>query len=135
MGVIIQPMEERQNLPETNQLSVLISTILLAYAVSPFIKIPDAGINLQLPFGSFSFPINFSTIVSGLFEFLTDFYSMEEDKKPLTGDKLLRAIQSNRRGKAMVRVFLDRVRTGVHPRKIDMKEVYQEAEKTFAGKR
>jgi uncharacterized integral membrane protein len=57
-------MEEHEHLPDTNQLSVLISTILLAYAVSPFIKIPDAGIQIQLPFGTFSFPINFLTIVS-----------------------------------------------------------------------
>jgi hypothetical protein len=57
-------MEEHEHLPDTNQLSVLISTILLAYAVSPFIKIPDAGIQIQLGLGSFTFPINFSTIVS-----------------------------------------------------------------------
>jgi hypothetical protein len=57
-------MEEHTHLPEANQLSVLASTILLAYALTPFVKIPAIDFGVSLPFGVFSFSINFLTIVS-----------------------------------------------------------------------
>ncbi len=59
-------MEEHTHLPEANQLSVLASTILLAYALTPFVKIPAIDLSLSLPIGVFSFSINFLTIVSVL---------------------------------------------------------------------
>jgi hypothetical protein len=57
-------MQEHTHLPQTNQLSVLASTILLAYALTPFINIPATDLTLNLPFGVFSYSLNFSTIVS-----------------------------------------------------------------------
>jgi hypothetical protein len=57
-------MEEHQHLPDTNQLSVLVSTILLAYALTPFITIPASDFSVQLPFGTFRIPFNFSSLVS-----------------------------------------------------------------------
>jgi hypothetical protein len=57
-------MDDRQHLPDTNQLSILTATILLAYALTPFISIPGANLVLRLPFGVFDFQINYVTIVS-----------------------------------------------------------------------
>lgn len=57
-------MEEHTHLPEANQLSVLASTILLAYALTPFVTIPAVDLSISLPIGFFSFSINFLTIVS-----------------------------------------------------------------------
>ncbi len=59
-------MEEHSHLPEANQLSVLASTILLAYALTPFVKIPAFDLSVNLPIGVFSFSLNFLTIVSVL---------------------------------------------------------------------
>jgi len=66
-------MEEHNHLPEINQLSVLSSTILLAYALTPFINISVADFSINLPFGVFSFTINFLTIVSILVAALAGF--------------------------------------------------------------
>jgi hypothetical protein len=59
-------MEERQQLPDANRLSVLASTILLAYAVSPFISLPEIEMNLNLPGAVFSFGLNVDTLLSVL---------------------------------------------------------------------
>jgi hypothetical protein len=66
-------MNEHTHLPEINQLSVLAATILLAYALTPFITIPEANLALELPFGVFSFSFNFLTIVSVLVAILAGF--------------------------------------------------------------
>ena len=66
-------MDEHNHLPEVNQLSVLASTILLAYALTPFINISVADFTIHLPFGVFSFTINFLTIVSILVAALAGF--------------------------------------------------------------
>lgn len=60
----IKYMDEHQHLPDTNQLSVLAATILLAYALTPFVRIPETNLVLRLPFGVFSFQLNFGTLVS-----------------------------------------------------------------------
>ncbi len=57
-------MEEHQQLPNADRLSVLASTILLAYAVTPFISLPERQFNLNLPFISFLFRFNMTTLVS-----------------------------------------------------------------------
>jgi hypothetical protein len=57
-------MEEHQHLPDIGQLSVLIATILLAYALIPFIHIPEIALQTRLPFGVFSYSLSFGTIVS-----------------------------------------------------------------------
>ncbi len=59
-------MEEHTHLPEANQLSILASTILLAYALTPFVKIQAIDLGIRLPIGVFSFSVNFLTIVSFL---------------------------------------------------------------------
>lgn len=66
-------MEQHTHLPETNRLSVLTSTILLAYALTPFVNIPVSDLRINLPIGVFSFSINFSTIVSILVATLAGF--------------------------------------------------------------
>jgi hypothetical protein len=59
-------MEERMQLPDANRLSVLASTILLAYAVSPFISLPATELVLNLPGAIFSFQLNVDTLVAVL---------------------------------------------------------------------
>lgn len=57
-------MEEHEHLPDSNRLSVLAATILLAYAVVPFVSLPGADLALPLPFAIFTFTISLSTVVS-----------------------------------------------------------------------
>ncbi len=52
------------HLPNTNRLSVLAATVLLAYAMTPFITIPERILQLQLPGFFLSLTINFETITS-----------------------------------------------------------------------
>ncbi len=42
-------MDEHQHLPDVNRLSVLVAVILLAYALTPFVNLPERGTSLQLP--------------------------------------------------------------------------------------
>jgi hypothetical protein len=57
-------MEGRMQLPDANRLSVLASTILLAYAVSPYIDLPATELTLGLPGAIFSFRFDVSTLAS-----------------------------------------------------------------------
>ncbi len=57
-------MEARGNLPETNRLSVLAATILLAYAAMPFIQIPPRELGFQIPGVYVSVVVNFATVTS-----------------------------------------------------------------------
>lgn len=59
-------MEQHQHLPDTDRLSVLAATILLAYALLPFINIPGRSITLQITGITFSFVVNFATIAAVL---------------------------------------------------------------------
>jgi hypothetical protein len=63
-------MEEHAHLPDTNQLSILAATILLAYALTPFVRIPEMNVVLRLPFASFTYSLNFANVVSILTAFL-----------------------------------------------------------------
>jgi hypothetical protein len=56
--------EERQSLPNTDRLSVLAASILLAYALLPFIQLPERDLLLRLASLQFVFKINFSTLVA-----------------------------------------------------------------------
>lgn len=69
----MQSNDTSSHLPKTNQLSVLVAVILLAYAVTPFIKIPEQGFSLPLPGVVFDFKLDFSTIVSFLVAALAAF--------------------------------------------------------------
>jgi hypothetical protein len=59
-------MEERHYVPDTNRLSVLAATIMLAYALLPFIKIPERNLVFAISGIVFSFTLNFSTITTVL---------------------------------------------------------------------
>lgn len=63
-------MEEHAHLPDINQLSILSATILLGYALTPFVRIPELNLVLRLPFASFTYSLNFSNLVSFLTAFL-----------------------------------------------------------------
>jgi hypothetical protein len=65
--------ENRLNLPDANQLSVLVAVILLAYALTPFVKVPEQGFKLPLPGVIFEFDFNFPTLVSYLVAALAAF--------------------------------------------------------------
>lgn len=57
-------MDEHRHLPDANRLSVLMATILLAYALMPFIKLPEQDLVLRLPGAGFLFRFNFATFIS-----------------------------------------------------------------------
>jgi hypothetical protein len=57
-------MEENRHLPDVNQLSILSSTILLGYALTPFVKVPIRTFDLTLPGVVFVFRLDFETLVS-----------------------------------------------------------------------
>jgi hypothetical protein len=42
-------MDEHNHLPDVNRLSVLVAVILLAYALTPFVNMPERGFAFQLP--------------------------------------------------------------------------------------
>lgn len=50
--------------PDTNHLSVVTATILIAYALTPFVNLPERSLNFQLPGFFFVLRINFVTLVS-----------------------------------------------------------------------
>lgn len=52
------------NLPDMNRLSVLSASVLLAYAVTPFIQLPAREFAMQLPGIFISFTLGFSTLNS-----------------------------------------------------------------------
>ena len=56
--------EEHQSLPDKDRLSVLAASILLAYAMLPFIQIPDRSLTFSLLGVLFVFQVNFSTVTA-----------------------------------------------------------------------
>jgi len=63
---MIQQRDAHFHFPNANQLSVLVAVILLAYALTPFINVPQQGFKLPLPGVVFDFSLNFPTLVSFL---------------------------------------------------------------------
>ncbi len=59
-------MEEHNHLPDLNRLSVLVAVILLAYALIPFVNLPERGLSLQLPGFFIVFRLTFSALVSAI---------------------------------------------------------------------
>jgi hypothetical protein len=57
-------MQLHRQLPDANRLSVVTATVLLAYALTPFVTLPDRFIALQLPGFLFEARLNFNTFVS-----------------------------------------------------------------------
>ncbi len=62
----IQPamQEEHHHLPNTDRLSVLAASILLAYAMLPFIQFPERSLIVPVLGVVFVFKINFSTVIA-----------------------------------------------------------------------
>lgn len=63
-------MEDHRHLPDANRLSVLASTILLAYAIIPFIDTEAQEVAVQLPGIFLEFSITLATMVSFLLAIL-----------------------------------------------------------------
>jgi hypothetical protein len=59
-------MTSSGQLPDTNRLSVVTATVMLAYAVTPFIQLPSRVLELQLPGIFLSVTVGFSTLTSTL---------------------------------------------------------------------
>ncbi len=57
-------MQRSREYPENGRLSILVATILLAYAIIPFVNIPSGKFNITITGIIFDLPINFATIVS-----------------------------------------------------------------------
>jgi len=57
-------MQFRQHLPDANRLSVVTATILLAYALTPFVNLPGQEFDWQLPGFLLQIRFNFNTIIS-----------------------------------------------------------------------
>lgn len=57
-------MDEHQHVPDINQLSILSASILLAYALTPFVKLQESEFIIRLPFVVFYYSLSFNTIVS-----------------------------------------------------------------------
>ena len=55
--------QEHRNLPNTNRLSVLSASILLAYSLLPFIQFPDRNLIFQLAGITFTFQMDFFTVI------------------------------------------------------------------------
>lgn len=55
--------QEHQYLPNTDRLSVLAASILLSYALLPFVRLPERFINLNVAGIAFEFKVNFYTIL------------------------------------------------------------------------
>lgn len=60
----MEHLEERGYLPDSNRLSVVASTILLAYALTPFVSLPPLQLNLGLAGALFPVSINFGAVIS-----------------------------------------------------------------------
>jgi hypothetical protein len=57
-------MDEHEYLPDVDRLSVVASTILLAYALIPFLQLAPRTITIQLGASIFVFPFTFSDLIS-----------------------------------------------------------------------
>ncbi len=55
--------QEHQYLPNTDRLSVLAASILLSYALLPFVRLPERLLNLQVAGIAFEFKVNFFTLL------------------------------------------------------------------------
>jgi hypothetical protein len=59
-----QIREEHQSLPNTDRLSVVVASILLAYAFLPFVNIPSRVLVVPLLGVVFPFKVNFATVIA-----------------------------------------------------------------------
>ncbi len=59
-------MQRSHTFTEGGRLSILVATILLAYAIIPFVNTPSGQFKITISGISFNLPINFATIVPSL---------------------------------------------------------------------
>ena len=59
-------MAQTRNVPDTNRLSVVIATVMLAYAMTPFIQLEPWVVSAQLPGIFLSYTFSFATLTSTL---------------------------------------------------------------------
>jgi Protein of unknown function (DUF5656) len=59
-------MEEHRHLPEVSRLSVVAACIMLAYALIPFVRVPQNQFSYQLPGILLEFNLSYATLVSFL---------------------------------------------------------------------
>ena len=64
-------MNEQKYLPDTDRVGVLTSTVLLAFAITRLIQVPEFNLEIQLPGFLFIFPLNLATAMSVLAAGLT----------------------------------------------------------------
>ncbi len=57
-------MQSHRHLPDADRLSVVAAVILLGYALTPFVSLPERVVSLQLPGFLFELRLNFSTLVA-----------------------------------------------------------------------
>lgn len=57
-------MDAHKHLPSTDRLSIVTATVLLAYALSPYIQTPREALNIQLPGFLLQLPLNLNTLIS-----------------------------------------------------------------------
>lgn len=68
-------MNNTNQMPDFNRLSIISAVIILAYALVPFVEIPTQLIAIRFPWVVFDFELNFVTIVSILVAVLAAFGS------------------------------------------------------------
>ena len=68
-------MEESNQLPDFNRLSIISAVIILAYALVPFVQIPTQTLAIRFPWVVFDFKLDFAAIVSILVAILAAFGS------------------------------------------------------------
>lgn len=59
-------MQQHAHRPNADRLSIITAMVLLAYAITAFIRIPDQNVSIQLPGFLLEFTVNLTTIVSVL---------------------------------------------------------------------
>lgn len=64
-------MNEHQNLPDINRLSIIAATILLIYCLAPFIEIPGVDWEVRFPWAVFYLRFDMATIISILIALIT----------------------------------------------------------------
>lgn len=59
-------MDEHRHLPDINRLSILTAAVLLAYALMPFVNLPEGGLFFQLPGVFIVIRLTFPSLISAI---------------------------------------------------------------------
>ena len=66
-------MNQTNQFPNFNRLSIISAVIILAYSLVPFVQIPTQSVAIRIPWAVFSFEFDFGTLVSVLVTILAAF--------------------------------------------------------------